>query len=59
MTILLQIRPDLRNTQERNTCTYEVDKQETTPENKLKVAKREHEDDVDYTIEGLKNGNVN
>ena len=38
VTILLKSRPGLRNTQEMNTSTYEGDKQETTPENKLKVA---------------------
>ena len=31
-------RHGLRNTQEIKTSTYEGDKQETTPENKLKVA---------------------
>ena len=38
VTILLQSRPGSRNTHEMNTCTYDGEKQETTPENKLKVA---------------------
>ena len=38
VTKFLQCRPGLINTQEMNTSTYEGDKQETTPENKLEVA---------------------
>ena len=51
----------LRNTHEINTSSYEGDKQEGNHTRKqARSDQLEHEDDdEDYTIKGLKNGNVN
>ena len=59
MTILVQRRHGLRNTQEMSTNTNEDDNQEATPEDELKVNEGVHEgDDGGDTIEGLKEENI-
>ena len=61
VTILLQSRHGLRNTQEIYTSTYEGDKLEGNHTRKQARSDQleQKDDDEDYTIEGLKNGNVN
>ena len=58
--VLTISRPGLRNTQEMNTSTYEGDKQETRKQDRKQArsGQLEHEDDEDYTIEGLKEENI-
>ena len=60
VTILLQSRHGLRNTQEIYTSTYEGDKLEGNHTRKQARSDQleQKDDDEDYTIEGLKNGNV-
>ena len=59
VTILVQRRHGLRNTQEMSTNTNEDDNQEATPEDELKVNEGVHEgDDGGDTIEGLKEENI-
>ena len=59
MSILVQRRHGLRNTQEMSTNTNKDDNQEATPEDELKVNEGVHEgDDGGDTIEGLKEENI-